>query len=67
MIYTDSRQTTHSNSLSAQIMLAVILRQVGPDLVRTVFPPAQGTRLVGVAVSSFGAIRKSDVENQGSY
>jgi DNA polymerase IV len=52
--YADFRQATRSQSLSAQITSAVVLRQVSVDLVRTVFPPAQGVRLVGVAVSNFG-------------
>jgi DNA polymerase-4 len=52
--YADFRQATRSHSLSAQITSAVVLRQVSLDLVRTVFPPAQGVRLVGVAVSNFG-------------
>jgi DNA polymerase IV len=52
--YADFRQATRSQSLSAQITSAVVLRQVSLDLVRTVFPPAQGVRLVGVAVSNFG-------------
>jgi DNA polymerase IV len=52
--YADFRQATRSQSLSARITSAVVLRQVSLDLVRTVFPPAQGVRLVGVAVSNFG-------------
>jgi DNA polymerase IV len=52
--YADFRQATRSQSLSAQITSAVALRQVSLNLVRTVFPPPQGVRLVGVAVSNFG-------------
>jgi DNA polymerase-4 len=52
--YADFRQATRSQSLSARIISAVVLRQVSLALVRTVFPPAQGVRLVGVAVSNFG-------------
>jgi DNA polymerase IV len=52
--YADFRQATRSQSLSAQITSAEVLRQVSLDLVRTVFPPVQGVRLVGVAVSNFG-------------
>ena len=52
--YADFRHATRSQSLSAQITSAVVLRQVSLDLVRTVFPPAQGVRLVGVAISNFG-------------
>jgi DNA polymerase-4 len=52
--YADFRQATRSHSLSAKITSAAALRQVSVGLVRTVFPPAQGVRLVGVAVSNFG-------------
>ena len=52
--FADFRQATRSQSLSARITSAVVLRQVSLDLVRTVFPPAQGVRLVGVAMSNFG-------------
>ena len=52
--YADFRQATRSQSLSAQITSAVVLRRVSLDLVRTIFPPLQGVRLVGVAVSNFG-------------
>jgi DNA polymerase-4 len=52
--YADFRQATRSQSLSAQITSAVILRQVSLDLVRTVFTPAHGVRLVGVSASNFG-------------
>ena len=54
--YADFRQATRSQSLSAQITSAAVLRQVSLDLVRTVFPSAQGVRLVGMAVSNFGDI-----------
>jgi DNA polymerase IV len=52
--YADFRQATRSQSLSAQITSAAVLRQVSLDLVRTVFPSAQGVRLVGMAVSNLG-------------
>jgi DNA polymerase IV len=51
--YADFRQATRSQSLPLPITSAVVLRQVSLDLVRTVFPPAQGVRLVGVTVSNF--------------
>src|SRR5271163_2028116 len=52
--FADFRQATRRQSLSAKITSADALRQVSVGLVRTVFPPAQGVRLVGVAVSNFG-------------
>jgi DNA polymerase IV len=52
--YADFRQATRRQSLTGRITSAAVLRQVSLDLVRTVFPAAQGVRLVGVAVSNFG-------------
>jgi DNA polymerase-4 len=60
--YADFRQATRSQSLSGEITSAVALRQVSLDLVRSVFPPAQGVRLVGVAVSNFGENRAAAPE-----
>jgi DNA polymerase IV len=60
--YADFRQATRSQSLSTRITSAAVLRQVSLDLVRTVFPPAQGVRLVGVAVSNFGENQVSTSE-----
>ena len=52
--FADFRQATRRQSLSAKITSGEALRQVSVALVRTVFPPALGVRLVGVAVSNFG-------------
>jgi DNA polymerase IV len=51
--FADFKQATRSQSLSAKITSAAVLRQISLDLVRTLFPPALGVRLVGVAVSNF--------------
>jgi DNA polymerase IV len=60
--YADFRQATRSQSLAARVTSAVVLRQVSLGLVRTVFPPVQGVRLVGVAVSNFGENRMTAPE-----
>jgi len=60
--YADFRQATRSRSLSATVAAQVILRNISIDLVRSVFPLAQGVRLVGVAVSNFGEKEHSSVE-----
>jgi DNA polymerase-4 len=51
--YADFRQATRSRSLPGIVASRNLLREVSVDLVRTVFPPVKGIRLVGVTVSSF--------------
>jgi DNA polymerase-4 len=51
--YTDFRQATRSRTLPAIITSQETLRDVSIGLVRTVFPPANGIRLLGVTLSSF--------------
>jgi DNA polymerase IV len=51
--YADFRQATRSRTLSATVTSQETLRSVSIELVRTVFPPAKGIRLVGVTLSSF--------------
>jgi DNA polymerase-4 len=51
--YADFQQATRSRSLAAPVTAQAQLRQVSLDLVRSVFPPAQGIRLLGVTVSTF--------------
>jgi DNA polymerase-4 len=51
--YADFRQVTRSRTLPAMITSQETLRKVSIDLVRTVFPPAKGIRLLGVTLSSF--------------
>jgi DNA polymerase IV len=51
--YADFRQVTRSRTLPAMITSQETLRNVSIDLVRTVFPPAKGIRLLGVTLSSF--------------
>ena len=58
--YADFRQATRSRTFHDQITSPAALRQVSLDLVRTVFPPAQGVRLVGVTMSNFQSVPGAD-------
>lgn len=53
--YADFQQATRSRTLSAAVTSQQTLREVSVDLVRSVFPPARGIRLLGVTLSSFEA------------
>lgn len=51
----DFRQITRSRSHAGAITNQAALRQTSLDLVRSIYPPQKGIRLVGVTVSNFGA------------
>lgn len=51
--YADFRQATRSRTLPTPIASRDTIRGISLGLVRTVFPPARGIRLVGVTVSGF--------------
>ncbi len=51
--FADFRLITRSRSFAAALTCQDHLRGASLDLVRSVFPPAQGVRLVGVTVSNF--------------
>lgn len=51
--FADFRQVTRSRSYSAVVMNHDQLCRTSVDLVRSLFPPAKGVRLVGVTVSNF--------------
>ena len=51
--FADFCQVTRSRSYSAVVMSHDQLRRASIDLVRSLFPPAKGIRLVGVTVSNF--------------
>jgi DNA polymerase IV len=51
--FADFRQVTRSRSYPVVVMSQGSLRQASVDLVRLLFPPAKGIRLVGVTVSNF--------------
>ena len=53
--FADFRQVTRSRSFAALVARHDQLRQAALDLVRSLFPPAQGIRLVGVSMSNFPA------------
>lgn len=53
--FADFRQITRSRTLASSMTEQTQLRQVSLDLVRSVFPPRSGIRLVGVTVSTFRA------------
>ncbi|HVJ55324.1 MAG TPA: DNA polymerase IV [Aliidongia sp.] len=51
--YADFQQATRSRTLGAPVASRETLRSVSRELVRTVFPPEKGIRLLGVTVSGF--------------
>lgn len=51
--YSDFRQATRSRTLSRPVASRELLQSVSRALVRSVFPPALGIRLVGVTMSGF--------------
>lgn len=51
--FADFQQVTRSRSYSVVMMNHDQLRQASIDLVRSLFPPVKGIRLVGVTVSNF--------------
>jgi DNA polymerase-4 len=50
--YADFRQITRSRTVTVPVRSREMLRNISVDLVRTVFPPQVGVRLVGVTVSA---------------
>ena len=51
--YADFRQATRSRTLAAPVASRELLHSLSRALVRSVFPPAIGVRLVGVTMSGF--------------
>jgi len=51
--YADFRQATRSRTMSAPVASRELLHALSRGLVRSVFPPAAGIRLVGVTMSGF--------------
>ena len=58
----DFRQITRSRSHAAPIADNASLRQASLDLIRLIYPPETGIRLVGVTVSNFEASVRGDPE-----
>lgn len=52
--WADFRQATRSRSLPSPVADCQTLRQASLDLIRSVYPPRLGIRLVGVTLSNFG-------------
>lgn len=50
----DFKQITRSRSFTSPVTTQALLHEASLDLMRSVFPPRMGIRLVGVSVSSFG-------------
>jgi DNA polymerase-4 len=53
--FQDFRQITRSRSHQGMVDTHQLLRQASLDLVRSIYPPEKGIRLVGVTVSNFEA------------
>ena len=53
--------STRSRSMEMTIQTREKLHQVALDLIRSVFPPPKGVRLVGVALSNFRSQIASEV------
>ena len=53
--FADFQQVTRSRSFPGAVARHAQLRQASLDLIRSVFPPGKGIRLVGVTVSNFEA------------
>jgi len=51
--FADFQQVTRSRSYPGAVVHHAQLRQAGLDLIRLIFPPEKGIRLVGVTVSNF--------------
>jgi DNA polymerase-4 len=60
--YQDFRQITRSRSHQGAVVTQGLLRTASLDLVRSVYPPEKGIRLVGVTVSNFSGGRPAPAE-----
>ena len=56
----DFRQITRSRSQSGAVADQMTLRRASVELVRSIYPPETGIRLVGVIVSNFEALVRDD-------
>ena len=62
--FQDFRQITRSKSFSGLVASHDLLRRASLDLVRSVYPPEKGIRLVGVTVSNFEILDQTHVNEQ---
>ena len=58
--FADFQQVTRSRSYPGAVTRHAQLRQAALDLIRSIFPPGKGIRLVGVTVSNFEARAHGD-------
>ncbi len=58
--FQDFRQVTRSRSHTAVVTSRELLHAASLDLVRSIYPPERGIRLVGVTVSNFDAPARDD-------
>ena len=53
--FQDFRQITRSRSHAGAVAIRALLHRMSLDLIRSIYPPERGIRLVGVTVSNFAA------------
>ncbi len=62
--YADFRQATRSRTLARPVTDRPTLREVSSELVRSVFPPDKGIRLLGVTLSNFEGPAEVEIERE---
>lgn len=62
--FQDFRQITRSKSFSGSVTKHDLLRRASLDLIRSIYPPEKGIRLVGVTVSNFGGSTQTPSHEQ---
>jgi DNA polymerase-4 len=65
--WADFQISTRSRSLEVTIDTRDRLQQITLDLIRSVFPPPKGVRLVGVTLSNFRSQRPSEGADTKSH
>jgi len=63
--FADFRQVTRSRTVAVPVRSRETLREISVDLVRTVFPPRLGIRLVGVMVSAISSGPSEELQQMG--
>ncbi len=51
--YADFQQITRGRSVADGVVSQTVMEEIGSELLRPLFPPAQGVRLLGVTLSNF--------------
>jgi DNA polymerase-4 len=54
--YADFRQITRSRSLAGGIATRTVMEELVRELLRPLFPPRQGVRLLGITLSNFNEL-----------